>query len=97
MLSGERLLTSWEIAAKHRNGKWPGLDRLIEEFPALLRHSRFIPLPVSIDHARAARGLDGPHRDPFDRMLAAQSKAEQASVVSGDAVFRNYGADVIWS
>ena len=87
----------WEIATKHRNGKWPEVARIIDEFPALLRKSRFVPLPVSIDHARAAGRLEGPHRDPFDRMLIAQSREEKAAVVSADGVFAAYGAPVIWA
>jgi len=86
----------WEIATKHRLGKWPEVAALIEQFDTTLRRSRFIPLPISIDHARLAGGLDHPHRDPFDRMLAAQAKHDGATLVSGDAVFAELGVDIIW-
>jgi PIN domain nuclease of toxin-antitoxin system len=36
------------------------------------------------------------HRDPFDRLLIAQSKVEQVTLVSGDAVFDEYGIDHLW-
>ncbi len=42
------------------------------------------------------RVLAGTHRDPFDRMLIAQSTAEQGTLVSRDAVFRDCGQDLIW-
>jgi len=54
-------------------------------------------LPVSIEHARLAGSLNGAHRDPFDRMLIAQSREEKAALVTCDAVFGEYGVDVIWS
>ncbi len=90
-------VSAWEIATKNRLGKWPGVERIVEEFDALLRRSRFVPLPVSVSHARLAGTLDFAHRDPFDRMLIAQSRQEQAAMVSADAVFRDQGLDVIWS
>jgi PIN domain nuclease of toxin-antitoxin system len=86
----------WEIATKNRLGKWPRVETIIDEFPSLLRRSRFIPLPVSIEHARLAGTFDGPLRDPFDRMLIAQSMEEQASLVSGDGMLRGRGVRVVW-
>jgi PIN domain nuclease of toxin-antitoxin system len=88
--------SAWEIATKNRLGKWPDVERIIDEFPALLRRSRFVPLPISVDHARLAGTLAGPHRDPFDRMLIAQSKHESAALVSGDPVLGNFGVEIIW-
>ena len=90
-------VSAWEIATKNRRGKWPGVDRIVDEFPGLLRKSRFVPLPVSVEHACLAGRQEGPHRDPFDRMLIAQSREEKLVVVSGDVVFRDYGAELIWS
>lgn len=87
----------WEIATKHRLGKWPEVGALIAQFDSSLRRSRFVPLMVTIEHARLAGGLDHPHRDPFDRMLAAQAIADDASVVSGDSVFASLGVGVVWA
>jgi PIN domain nuclease of toxin-antitoxin system len=89
-------VSAWEIATKNRVGKWPGVEQIVNEFPSLLRRSRFAPLSVSVEHARAAGALAGSHRDPFDRMLIAQSKEEKAALVSCDAVFRDYGIDLVW-
>jgi PIN domain nuclease of toxin-antitoxin system len=90
-------VSAWEIATKNRLGKWPDVERIVDEFPDLLRRSRFVPLPLSIEHARLAGTLNGAHRDPFDRMLIAQSRQEQAALVTCDAVFGEYDLDVIWS
>ncbi|HXT79107.1 MAG TPA: type II toxin-antitoxin system VapC family toxin [Acetobacteraceae bacterium] len=88
--------SAWEIATKHRLGKWPDVTPLIDGFDTHLRRSRFVTLPISSDHARLAGGLDGPHRDPFDRMLIAQAREEAMPIVSGDPVFGSYNVPVIW-
>ena len=88
--------TAWEIATKFRLGKWPEVGAIIDGFDTHLRRSRFMPLSVSMEHARLAGGLDSPHRDPFDRMLAGQALRESMSIVSGDAVFTSLGTNVIW-
>jgi PIN domain nuclease of toxin-antitoxin system len=90
-------VSAWEVATKNRLGIWPDVERIVDEFPDLLRRSRFVPLSVSVEHARLAGTLNGAHRDPFDRMLIAQSMREQAALVTCDAVFGTYGVDVIWA
>jgi PIN domain nuclease of toxin-antitoxin system len=89
-------VSAWEIATKHRVGKWPEVDRLIAEYAMLLRRSRFSALSISTEHAHRAGGLPGPHRDPFDRMLIAQAGLEAMPIVTADAVFGAYGAATIW-
>ena len=89
-------VSAWEVATKNRVGKWLDVETIVQDFSSLLRHSRFAPLPISVEHARAAGALAGSHRDPFDRMLIAQSKGESAALVSRDPVFRDFGVEVIW-
>jgi PIN domain nuclease of toxin-antitoxin system len=88
--------SAWEVATKNHLGKWPDVARFADEFPDLLRRSRFAPLSVSVEHVRLAGALQGEHKDPFDRMLIAQSKQECAVLVSADPVFRQFGVEVIW-
>jgi PIN domain nuclease of toxin-antitoxin system len=88
--------TGWEIATKFRIGKWPEVELLVRDFEALLRRSRFASLPMTAAHSLLAGSLAGQHRDPFDRMLAAQATQESLIVVSGDAVFASYNVNVIW-
>jgi PIN domain nuclease of toxin-antitoxin system len=88
--------SAWEVATKNRLGKLPDVPRIVDEFPDLLRRSRFAPLAVSVEHARLAGALTGTHKDPFDRMLIAQAKHESAVLVSGNGVFRQFGVEVIW-
>lgn len=87
----------WEIATKYRLGKWDAVGTLLDEFEAAVRRSRFVPLMISLGHARMAGGLAHPHRDPFDRMLAAQSRHEDAALVSGDPIFTELGVTTVWT
>lgn len=85
-----------EVTTKHRLGQlWTGsLD------PAALagvrRQQRMRELPVRMEHALAAGALPGPLRDPFDRLLIAQSRTEGLPVVGVDDVFRDYGVQLVW-
>ena len=89
-------VSPWEIATKNRLGKWPGVERIVDEFSTLLRKSRFLPLPVSVEHARLAGTLDFAHRDPFDRMLIAQAQLEDLTLVRNDSVFDAFGVSRLW-
>ena len=53
-------------------------------------------LAITVDHAQRAGSLPGPHRDPFDRVLIAQSQAEDLPLVTVDPVFGLYRTKVIW-
>ncbi len=53
-------------------------------------------LPITVEHADVQATLPAHHRDPFDRLLAAQAKVEQLTVVSSDAVFEKYGVLRLW-
>lgn len=88
--------TAWEFATKHRIGKLPGAEAFMPDFAKLLRESRITPLAVELDHALEAGRLSGVHRDPFDRMLAAQALIEGMAIVSADRVFTEFGVKVIW-
>ena len=90
-------VSAWEIATKYRVGKWPEVGAILESFETHVLRSRFISLAITAAHARLAGMLDGPHRDPFDRMLIAQSQVEDVPIVTGDSVFASHGASVIWS
>lgn len=79
--------TAWEIATKVRIGKLPDGAVVIDDFAGHLARERFIELPISVEHARRAGALALAHRDPFDRMLLAQSLTEGLTLVTADPVF----------
>jgi PIN domain nuclease of toxin-antitoxin system len=88
--------SAWEIATKARLGKLPEAGGVPRRLPHYLRKARFLELPITIEQSLKAGSLPGPHRDPFDRMLIAQSFITGYPVVTVDPVFRDYGVHVLW-
>jgi PIN domain nuclease of toxin-antitoxin system len=89
-------VTAWEIANKFRYGKWPAAGALANDLAAIMSAHDFEPLPLSLEHARHAGLLQSPHRDPFDRMLAAQAEIEGIPLVTADPVFRQFNMRTLW-
>ncbi len=88
--------SGWEISTKYRIGKLQKAKDIIDNLPQLISRSRMNQLHITIEHALLAGNLYGSHRDPFDRMLIAQSKIENLPVITKDQVFREYGVQVYW-
>ena len=88
--------SAWEIATKVRLGKLPTGYELILNLDAYLSRLGFENLPISANHAVRAGMLPGEHRDPFDRMLIAQSQAEDLPIVSNDRIFDAYHVRRVW-
>jgi PIN domain nuclease of toxin-antitoxin system len=81
----------WEAEIKAAAGKLRlGVD-LVEQ----VSDARFRGLPIELQHGVAAARLPPHHRDPFDRMLIAQAKAEGLTLVSRDPVFGAYGIPLL--
>ena len=88
--------SAWEIATKARLGKLPGALDVAAELAGIVTVQAFTPLDITILHAQRAGRLPGEHRDPFDRMLAAQAQIEDLPIVSNDGAFASFGVDRIW-
>jgi PIN domain nuclease of toxin-antitoxin system len=88
--------SAWEIATKHRLGRLDSATPLLSDFSNWLESAGFVELPMSSKHAIRAGSWDVPHRDPFDRMLAAQSDVEGLRLVSRDPVFADFGLEALW-
>jgi PIN domain nuclease of toxin-antitoxin system len=86
----------WEITTKVRRGRWPEADDIVAHLSDLLATTDYIPLSITIEHAQMAGLYDWQHRDPFDRILAAQSQIEGIPLMSADPVFRSFGTSVMW-
>ena len=86
----------WEIATKYRLGKLPMADIAIKQYHLLIEADGFEHLPMTWQHSLLAGSYVSEHRDPFDRMLAAQSEIEKASLVTCDAAFVGFGTSVLW-
>ncbi|HKV25126.1 MAG TPA: type II toxin-antitoxin system VapC family toxin [Candidatus Acidoferrum sp.] len=89
--------SAWEISTKYRLGKLPYCGELALQFEETLASELFDPLPISVAHASRAGLLPGPHRDPFDRMLIAQSQAENLPILSIDPAFDAYKVRRYWN
>ena len=85
-----------EIATKHRIGKLPVPLRLAENLDDVVARNGWQSLSLSMAHAQLAGRMPGAHRDPFDRMLAAQSLIEGVPLVTNDPAFAGFGVSVLW-
>lgn len=88
--------SAWEISIKYKLGKLPKIGDVIDNLSEYLRHERIAILPISLEHALLAGNLPEHHKDPFDRMLAAQAKIENMILISTDLIFTSYGIKTIW-
>lgn len=88
--------SAWEIATKYRIGKLSQAALLAADVASAIAQQGFHELPISLRHAQIAGGLPGLHRDPFDRMLIAQSISEDMALVSQEKIFAPYGVQLLW-
>ena len=89
-------VSAWELAIKAGLGKLQLNEDLSDFVCEQLLENRFVPLPMSIEHALRVHELPRHHQDPFDRALVSQAKSEGLSLVSRDAILRAYPIDVLW-
>lgn len=82
----------WEIAIKRASGKLTAPDDLVEK----AEEARLQALLIDFAHARVAGELPLHHRDPFDRMLAAQALTEDLAIVTKAPHFAAYGVKTLW-
>lgn len=88
--------SAWEIATKVRNGKLPGAEKFESNFLAKLDEMGYVLLSIDGETALRAARLAGDHRDPFDRMIAAQALALDIPVISKDPRLDSFGVRRIW-
>lgn len=85
--------SAWEIAIKSALGKITARGTLA----AAIEDYGFDALPITVAHADAVRTLPRHHRDPFDRLLVAQARIEDLTIVSRDLAFRAYDVALVWA
>jgi PIN domain nuclease of toxin-antitoxin system len=86
----------WEMAIKVSTGKLE-LTRPFERLlPELIYANGFDVLPISYAHTVAVSAMQFHHRDPFDRLLVAQSLVEDIPILSADAVLDAYNVTRLW-
>lgn len=68
----------------------------MRDFIGYLQRNHFEPLAITIEHGRLAGRMAEAHKDPFDRMLAAQALIENLSIVTNDFAFVRFGVKMVW-
>lgn len=88
--------TYWELAIKISIGKYRLADPLSDYIEEAIRLYGLTILPITVAHAEAVASLPYHHKDPFDRLLIAQSIVEDVGVVSSDEAFDAYSVTRLW-
>jgi PIN domain nuclease of toxin-antitoxin system len=88
--------SAWEIATKVRTGKLPGAERLEREYLDVMDDAGYTLLAIDTESALRAGRLVAEHRDPFDRMIAAQALAQDIPILSPDSQLDQFGIRRIW-
>jgi len=88
--------SAWEVATKFRIGKYPQGTQVVADWEKRLLEDGFEELPIGFRHALKAGTLPGDHRDPFDRMIAAQAVLSELSVLTCDPEIAGLGAKTDW-
>jgi PIN domain nuclease of toxin-antitoxin system len=81
-------ISVYEINNKYRLGKLTDYAVVAENIENLLKKMEVEELPLTVSHANFAASMSWGHRDPFDRMLAAQAILENLILLTNDRVFQ---------
>lgn len=88
--------SAWEVSTKTRLGKLPEGAGVLLRFAATITDLRAEQLPMSVEHSLLAGSFAMDHRDPFDRMLAAQAAMEGTILVTADPAFGAFPVTTLW-
>jgi PIN domain nuclease of toxin-antitoxin system len=88
--------TAWEIATKVRAGRLPSMEERMSFYDNDVIEDGFQHLDIRAEHGVRGGLLEGDHRDPFDRLIAAQALIEDMTVVTRDPEIGRFGCKVLW-
>ena len=88
--------SAWEIATKHRLGKVPEAEGAVTRWRQLLAADDFVVATIRDDHGLRAAAYPVEHRDPFDRILAAQAELDDWTLVTADPAFKLLPVRTLW-
>lgn len=89
-------VSAWEIATKVRLGKLPGAEKLERDYLDVIEDAGYTLLAIDTESALRAGRLVADHKDPFDRMIAAQAQRLDIPVLSPDPLLDQFGVRRIW-
>ena len=87
--------TAWELAIKEHIGKF-GSREFVVNLSHQLNFEGSTELLITVEHAICAGDLSSRHKDPFDRMLAAQAQVEKLPILSSDEMLDSFSIQRIW-
>lgn len=87
----------WEMAIKSSLGKLEILQPFGHFINEQIKNNELVKLDINISHAIMVHNLPYHHRDPFDRLIIAQTLVEGVYVISADTLFDEYGVKRIWN
>ena len=88
-------VVAWELATKYRLGKWPSARIALDEMSDVIADRELLTLPITLRHAEVAGLFPALHRDPFDRILAAQAEVEDMILATVDVTFEQFKVKVL--
>jgi len=89
------VVSVWELLIKTQLGK-VGLVLPVKTIVTQQAANGVHILPVTLEHVLAVESLPPVHKDPFDRLLAAQAMVEGAALLTADPIFGKYPVNVLW-
>lgn len=90
-------VSAMEIATKYRLGKLEVSPTLAEHFVEEVQSHGFVVLAINAHHAQRGGLLSIRHKDPFDRLLIAQTFIEGMTLVSNEELFDEWSVPRLWS
>jgi len=88
--------SAWEIAIKVARGRLELPETPDRYVASRLNQHHFTPLPVQLSHALQVHALPDIHKDPFDRLLIAQSQLEAVPLLTADPEIARYDVRILW-
>lgn len=88
--------SSWEIIIKAQTGKLPLPEAPTQFIQSCLTVNRFESMAIDLSHVLQVDNLPDHHKDPFDRILIAQSQSENIPILTIDHLIARYPVQTIW-
>ena len=90
-------VSAYEIMNKYRIGKLPEYAYVAENYFEIFNELGADELPISMKHTHFAGKFEWTHRDPFDRLLAAQTAVDNLTLITNDPAFSELSwIKVLW-
>jgi PIN domain nuclease of toxin-antitoxin system len=90
------VISTWEIIIKHSLGKLSLSEAPKDYIEEMLAVNEFTVLPIKLAHTFQIAELPNHHKDPFDRLLIAQSQIEQMPIITLDRQIIKYPVQTFW-